>query len=54
MRKLKILICVALLLALTACALGTAHAAEGKRSIVCTSFPCYDIARAVAGDRAEI
>ena len=54
MRKLKTLICIALLLALTACALGTAHAAEGKRSIVCTSFPCYDVARAVAGDRAEI
>ena len=54
MRKLKILICVALLLALTACALGTAQASEGKRSIVCTSFPCYDVARAVAGDRAEI
>ena len=54
MRKLKTLICTALLLALTACALGTAHAEEEKRSIVCTSFPCYDVARAVAGDRAEI
>lgn len=54
MRKLKTLICTALLLALTVCALGTAHAEEEKRSIVCTSFPCYDIARAVAGDRAEI
>lgn len=54
MRNLKTLICIELLLALTACALGTAHAAEGKRSIVCTSFPCYDVARAVAGDRAEI
>ena len=54
MRKLKTLICTALLLALTACALGTAHAEEEKRSSVCTRFPSYDVARAVAGDRAEI
>ena len=54
MRNLKTLICIALLLALTVCTLGTAHAAGEKRSIVCTSFPCYDVARAVAGDRAEI
>lgn len=27
---------------------------EKKLSIVCTSFPCYDFARAVAGDEAEI
>lgn len=27
---------------------------ENKKSIVCTSFPCYDFVRAVAGEEAEI
>ena len=27
---------------------------DGSAKIVCTSFPCYDIARAVTGDEAEV
>ena len=54
MRKLKALICTMLILALTACTAGAALADGEKLSIVCTSFPCYDFARAVAGDWAEI
>ena len=38
---------------LAGCSLN-AEAAEDKLSIVVTDFPCYDFARAVAGDRAEI
>ena len=53
MQNVKTIVCIALILALTACGLGGA-VAEEKLSIVCTSFPCYDFARAVAGDRAEI
>lgn len=52
MRNLRTFACIILILALTACV--PAFAAEGKYSIVCTSFPCYDAARAVVGDRAEI
>jgi len=33
---------------------GLAFAAEKPLSIVCTSFPCYDFARAVVGDDAGI
>ena len=42
-------ILLAVLLALPACAF-----AETDLSIVCTSFPCYDFARAVVGDAAGI
>lgn len=28
--------------------------AEGRLSVVCTDFPCYDLARQAAGDRADI
>ena len=52
MRNLRTFACIILILALTACV--PAFAAEGKCSIVCTSFPCYDAARAVVGDQAEI
>ena len=52
MRNFRTLTCIILTLALTVCV--PAFAAEGMCSIVCTSFPCYDAARAVAGDRAEI
>ena len=41
----------ALLLLLTLCAAGYA---EGRLSVVCTDFPCYDFARQAAGDRAEV
>lgn len=33
---------------------GVNSLAEDALNIVCTSFPCYDFARAVAGDRAQI
>lgn len=49
-RAISIIISLALLL--TACAAG-AESGE-KLSIVVTDFPCYDFARAVAGDNAEI
>ena len=52
MRNLRTFACIILILVLTACV--PAFAAEGKCSIVCTSFPCYDAARAVVGDQAEI
>lgn len=54
MRNFRTLICTILILALIACTVGSTLAAEEMCSIVCTSFPCYDIVRAVAGDRAEI
>ena len=54
MRNFRTLACAILILVLTACTVGSALAAEGVFSIVCTSFPCYDAARAVAGDRADI
>ena len=47
----------ALLLAMVLCATFPMSArGEGAQPlrIVCTSFPCYDFARAVAGDRGEI
>ena len=44
---------IAALLIFVLCA-GCAIAENDKLNIVCTSFPCYDFARAVAGDLAEI
>ena len=41
----------ALLLLFALCAAGYA---EGRLSVVCTDFPCYDFARQAAGDRAEV
>lgn len=51
-RMISVIAALAMLLGLTA----GAAAAEGgaKLSIVVTDFPCYDFARAVAGDNAEI
>ena len=34
--------------------LGTLALAEGKLSVVATNFPCYDFARQVAGDAAQV
>ena len=48
MRKWLILMIAAMLIG---CA---AVAAEAELSIVCTDFPCYDFARAVAGGRADL
>lgn len=46
----KCLFFVAALMALLCVSAG----AEGKLSVVCTDFPCYDFARQAAGDRADV
>lgn len=55
---MKKAIALILLLPLLLCGCGQASPeppdGDGKLSIVCSSFPAYDFARAVAGDRAEI
>lgn len=51
MRLLKRIFLVILSAALCAC---SASFAQEKISIVCTSFPCYDFARAVAGESAQV
>lgn len=49
------LLAVALLLPLLcACTAAETEPDPDKLSIVCTDFPAYDFARAIAGDRAEI
>ena len=48
MKKLLLMILALMLLC------GGAALAEEKISVVCTDFPCYDFARAAAGDRAEV
>ncbi|MBQ8506027.1 MAG: zinc ABC transporter substrate-binding protein [Clostridia bacterium] len=53
MRIFKILLVFCLVLALCACGANASEAGK-KLSIVCTNFPCYDFARAVAGDNAEL
>lgn len=50
---MKKLICIILVLAAMLCC-GAGMAEGEKLSVVVTDFPCYDFARAVAGDRAEI
>lgn len=54
MKLLKLSLALLLALALSACAAGVSESDAAKLSIVCTSFPCYDFARAVAGVAAEI
>ncbi|MGM9619049.1 MAG: metal ABC transporter substrate-binding protein [Oscillospiraceae bacterium] len=56
MRKRLISLALALLLILflAACGEETPQADSGKPQIVATLFPYYDIARAIAGDRAEV
>lgn len=54
MYKPKFLATIALILALLACGAGVAEAKAEELNIVCTSFPCYDFARAVAGDAAQV
>ena len=54
-RSLKILaLILPLCLVLTACAATEPERDESKLQIVCSDFPAYDFARAVAGDRAQI
>ncbi|MBQ4089916.1 MAG: zinc ABC transporter substrate-binding protein [Clostridia bacterium] len=47
----KIIVFILAVFMLIAC---SAYAEDDKLSIVVTDFPCYDFARAVAGDRADI
>ena len=54
MRNIRTLVCTIMILILTACTVGNALAANERCRIVCTSFPCYDAVRAVAGGHAEI
>lgn len=52
-RLMPALLCLCLLL--TGCSAGeTEEKDESKVQIVCTSFPAYDFAREIAGDRAQI
>ena len=51
MSRLKLLLSLVLALVL---ALPAVSLAQESHSIVCTSFPCYDFTRAVAGDCAQI
>ena len=51
-RLLPLLLAAALLLA--GCTSVQAAPANNMLRIVCTDFPCYDFARAVSGDRAEL
>lgn len=46
--------CMFIVILAAALALSGSAFAQEKLSIVCTSFPCYDFARAVAGENAEI
>lgn len=45
------LLCAIAVMLLALCAAGQA---EGRLSIVCTDFPCYDLARQAAGELAEV
>lgn len=47
MRKCLLVVCMMFVF-------GLCGAAEGKLSVVCTDFPCYDFVRQAAGDRAEV
>lgn len=54
MRKLTTLLILFLCAALTGCAAAQPEAPAEGIKVVCTSFPCYDFARAVLDDAAEI
>ena len=54
MRYTRLLILLLVCCLLTACAASGSAAPTEKLRIVCTSFPCYDFARAVAGEAAEV
>ena len=53
-RIASLLLALALILSLTACAAPAEKAVDGKIQIVATLFPYYDFARAIAGDRADV
>ena len=53
-RIASILLALALILSLAACAAPAEKADDGKIQIVATLFPYYDFARAIAGGRADV
>lgn len=53
MKKLKALFAVLFALLITGCGSGT-YDADGRLDIVCSSFPSYDFARNVAGEKARV
>lgn len=54
-KMLIICLCTALMLSLSACGGESAAMIEdGRINIVCTSFPAYDFARQIAGERAHV
>ncbi len=53
-RIASLLLALALILSLAACAAPAEKADDGKIQIVATLFPYYDFARAIAGDRADV
>lgn len=56
MRKfVSLILSLACVLSLCACAAEESRSADsGKLQIVCTSFPAYDFAREIAGDKCEL
>ena len=54
MKKIITVICLSLAMVLTGCADIKPSEESEKISVVATIFPCYDFARAVAGDRAQV
>ena len=54
-RFVSFILCLVCLISLCACATDEAESADsGKIQIVCTSFPAYDFAREIAGDKCEL
>lgn len=53
-RLVSFLLCLACVFSLCACGTETIEYDSKKLQIVCTSFPAYDFAREIAGDRCEL
>lgn len=53
-RLVSFLLCLACAFSLCACGTETIEYDSKKLQIVCTSFPAYDFAREIAGDRCEL
>ena len=54
-RIVSFVLCLACVFVLCACGAEESETADsGKLQIVCTSFPAYDFAREIAGDRAQL
>ena len=54
-RIISLVLCLACMFTLCACGAENVQLSDsGKMQIVCTSFPAYDFAREIAGDKAEL